>query len=112
MPNRIGQNANGTMPTEIINLGTQRTLLVGPTTVFSGQQTVTAASTATRMPGKPIRWVTISSLGKGQIYIGDGAVSDSKGYLLTQEMTLYLGQLDSLYIWSDVDDSGVYWVAA
>ena len=105
-PNRAG------LPDLDIAVGKRTTMLDGPRRAFAGQTTVSAAESATRLPTKPIRTVTIKSNGVAPIYIGDASVSKTTGFLLEDELTMYIGRLDTLYIWSTDANAGVYWIGA
>ena len=107
----IGVHQAG-LPGLEIRAGLQKLLLEGPRQAFAGQVTVSAASTPTRLPAKPVRVITIRPNDIADIYIGDAGVSDTAGFLLDRELTMYIGRMDSIYIWSSDANAKVYWIGS
>ena len=100
------------LPTQVINLGKSKTSIEGPKRIFSGKLTTPQADLAVAFPARTVNYVTISSLGLGDVWLGPHDVTKSSGFLLTGDITFHVGNLGSLYMVSDVENAGVYWMAA
>ena len=107
---RLQQGRN--LPDIQIPVGVGSVLLQGPLKTFAGQLTVSAASTATRFPANPVRILTLRPNDIAAIYVGDSNVDDTTGFLLDRELTMYIGRMDSIYIWSSDANAKVYWIGS
>ena len=88
-----------------------------PTSVDSGQATVTTAGTQVQLPTQAVKAVSIKakSTNTGLIYVGDSGVTSSNGYILSakEAVDFAIDNLNRIYVDSSVNGEGVsyLWVA-
>ena len=118
---KVFQNGQQTVdsggPRVEARVGKQQTRLDAPSRLFSGSTTVAGVSSPTRLPSRKCSNVTITAgdlLGPDPVYIGDSTVSNTNGYPLreSESITLHVGRLDTIYIWSADSSASVKWVVA